>query len=361
MSEAAVAAEQGRLSEICKRELGRTPVRIEAVPAGLGTRRFHRIHFASGEPATLIARLEGEASTAPRTADRVPSAPALPAEPALEPLRSFLETHGVPVPRSYLSRPIDGLELLEDLGPSALGEARGEHPDPLYAEACAIVPRLQRLSASADRIPAFGRALDRAVIESKGWKLLHWTIPLLLERPASAGETSAIEQLFTRIADLVTAAPQRLSHRDYKAENLHRRANRELVLIDLQGAWLAPPEYDLVCLLYDLQVGPPEALVQAQFGRIREQLPDAPSADEAQQRFDALAVARLCKDVSHVVHAGLVRGDRRRFGEISTGLELLSRATGRIGHEFPGVETLDSVIQALTRRVQSADSQAGEE
>ncbi len=58
--------------------------------SGLAHRRFYRLHFASGEPATLIARV-----------DRGEPAPGVPPEPPLEATRSFLEAHGLPVPRRF--------------------------------------------------------------------------------------------------------------------------------------------------------------------------------------------------------------------------------------------------------------------
>ena len=370
--------DQLRLRKLALDALGRSPEHIESLPAGLGTRRFHRLHFAAGTPSTLIARIEDDgalrtetatsAAAEQRAASEIPSVPEPPAwlpEPPLEPLRGFLEAAGLPVPRSFLHQPALGIDLLEDVGDQTLGDATGDRRAALYREACALVPRLQRLTADPSEIPAFGRRFDRQLVETKAWKWLHWTIPLLLGRAAEPEERAQIGRLFDRIADLALAGPLRLSHRDYKAENLHLctqraggvgRAGHELVLIDVQGAFMAPPEYDLVCLLYDLQQDLAEDFVQECLARIRPELPDTPSAQESRLRFDALAVARLCKDISHVVHAVRVRGDRRRWHELPRGLELLSRAADRLESRFSEIATLSSVIQALTPRVLAADS-----
>jgi len=355
-----IKRDQASLEEILRNKLGRTAIRIEAMTAGMGTRRFHRIFLEGGEPTTLVARIEAGDAVAPAATgrQRVPDAPAWLDEPALEPLRGFLEAAGLPVPRSYLHLPEAGIDLLEDVGDETLGETTGARRAELYTQACEIVTRLQRLEADASVIPAFGRVLDRRLLETKAWKWLHWTIPLLLDRPASPRELDQTQRLFGRIADLVEAAPKRLSHRDYKAENLHIAPARRdsLVMIDVQGAFMAPPEYDLVCLLYDLQATLDEAFVERAFESTRVALPDRPAPEEARLRFDALAVARLCKDVSHVVHAGRIRGDTRRWDEIPRGLELIGLASGRLGDIFPEIETLTTVIQVLTPRVQAADS-----
>ena len=52
-------------------------------------------------------------------------------------------------------------------------------------------------------------------------------------------------------------------------------------LIDLQGAWLAPPEYDLVCLLRDSYVELPEAEIAEQLARRRApRSPTRPTPEE---------------------------------------------------------------------------------
>ncbi len=371
-----------QLTTVVRERLGRRVASVEGIAAGLGTRRFHRLHFADGEPRTLIARSEMDAklqaTTAAQTSSKapapariaLPSAPAWLPEPPLEPLRTFLEDAGLRVPRSYGHFPEQGLDLLEDVGSrNLLCADRRERPN-LYREACAFVPRLQALTATGDRIPAFARCYDRALVETKCWKWLHWTIPGLLGRAPSAGEVRDTGALFGAIAEQLEAAPRRLAHRDFKAENLHLlpaapgpsgasdvsgQGRPELVLIDVQGAFLAPPEYDLVCLLYDLQTDLDETLVARLFAEVVPALPDHPDPELARLRFDAIAIARLCKDVSHVIHAGLGRGDRRRWHEIPRGLELLGLAAGRLEHTFPGVQSLISVIRALTAGLESTD------
>jgi aminoglycoside/choline kinase family phosphotransferase len=369
------AQDQKGLDDLSRASLGRCPSRIENLLAGLGTRRFYRLHFDAGEPRTIVARIEDDhavprltSATAPSRTKALGTPPIWRAEPPLEPLRGFLEDAGLPVPKSHGHFPDLGIDLLEDVGERTLAAATGDLRRTLYAQACGIIPRLQSLTGDPTEIPAFDRRLDRALIETKAWKWLHWTIPLILGREPTSQECEDTGRLFSRVADLVDAAPRRLSHRDFKAENLHwlssteipnlpRRSDR-LVMIDVQGAFMAPPEYDLVCLLYDLQVELDEAFVREAFEKTRNDLPDDLDPADSALRFDALAVVRLCKDVSHVVHAGRVRGDMRRWREIPRGIGLIELSAGRIERTLPEIGPLRSVIYALSQALEATDSEA---
>jgi len=355
-----------RLEALVRTTCRRSPSSIERVPAGLGTRRFYRIRFPTDEPRSLIARIEpAPSSTREPDPDEPPTRLS---EPALEPLRQFLEDAGLRVPHCFAHLPDQGVDLLEDVGGCTLMDVDGQRKIEFYREACSIVPRLQALSANADQIPAFGRNFDRDLIETKAWKWLHWTIPGLLDRPASREEETSLRCVFDGIATLLEDAPRRLAHRDFKAENLHlirepvadaiasQEPIEQIVMIDVQGAFMAPPEYDLVCLLYDLQVDLDEDFAMDCFRRTLPKLPDPIDPAEATLRFDAIATVRLCKDISHLIHAGRIRGDLRRWHEIPRGLALLKRAAGRLTRTFPEIGVLNSVIPTLTLAAGSSDS-----
>ena len=219
---------------------------------------------------------------------------------------------------------------------------------------------MQSLEARPEEIPAFGRHYDADLIDTKIWKWLHWTIPLILERPATDGERAAMTAFADFLKRVVAEAPERLAHRDFKAENLHVVGEpleaARLVVIDVQGAFLAPPEYDLACFLFDLQTIRPDRELDGLAGEAEAAFEAAGFEPLSRERLDALALARLCKDVSHVVHAAHVRGDRRRLHELPRGLELIRGLAGRREHTFPGARVLTSVTQALTTRIDSSDS-----
>jgi aminoglycoside/choline kinase family phosphotransferase len=359
------------ISESCQAFLGRRPIRIDEIPAGLGTRRFFRVSIGdvadgvapdagasrgSGPPPrVLIARVEPRADPGnPGSDDSHPSR-WLP-EPPLEPLRSFLEDAGLPVPRSFGHDPARGIDLIEDVGDRTLLDLRGAERDAGYRESLRLIAHLQALEEPSDaavRIPAFERCFDRALLRTKAWKLRHWGFPGILGRMPTETESRAIEDGFGIIADALDDSPRVLSHRDFKAENLHvvsdAGAPVRLVMIDVQGAFRAPPEYDLVCLLRDLQVELPEAFVEGLRQEAFARWASTRDPEMSVRRFDMLTLVRLAKDVSHLVDAALNRGDRRRWHEVPRGLELLGGAARRLQTTFPEIRALNNVIETLTR------------
>jgi aminoglycoside/choline kinase family phosphotransferase len=304
---------------------------------GLAHRRFYRVTLRNGEPATLIAR-----------ADRGEPAPGVLPEPALEPLRTFLEAHGLPVPRRLGGDAARGLDLLEDLGDVSLAQAL-ESAGPaqrraLYEEACSLVPRLQRLADPGGRVPAFGRKLDATLFRVKAQRFAASGLPVLLGRAATAAERDVVFAAFDAVASAAASAPQRLAHRDFQSKNLILRAHpRGLAMIDLQGALLAPPEYDLVCLLRDSYVVLADDECAALAESVRPSLPDAPAADVFAQRFDLLTITRKAKDFA-LFHEVAARGDASWLRYASATLGYVRRALGRVAGSDGRLARLAEVI-----------------
>ena len=203
------------IARLVHSQLGGEVIGLEPIAPGLGTRLFLRVRLAGSQVATAIARIEMREDPAGRPAG-------VPSEPPLEPLRSFLEQAGLPVPRSYAG---DGaIQLLEDVGERSLEDASrlgsAEDRRALYAEAAGLVPRLQSLSASAGEIPAFGRRLDAALFSYKANLFSEWVLPLALGRAPAENESGAVREAFAWIAGECERAPARLSHRDFEAANL---------------------------------------------------------------------------------------------------------------------------------------------
>ncbi len=293
-------------------------IRVEKLAGALGRRQFARVWLESDSdaklPATLIARVEAPEDPQRRPAGIAP-------EPPLEPIRALLEERGLPVPRCFAADRDAGIDLLGDFGDDSLSvvaaASTASERDALYREACALVPRLQQI----DRVPgvaAFDRQLDAAQMDYKAQRFAQWS----LRATGSAG-IQVVREAFSLIADEVLGAPQRLAHRDFQSANLFvidagndatpptiRRDSR-IAMIDLQGAFMAPPEYDLVCLLRDSYVELPASSVAARIAEVRPLLPDAPDPETFLHRFDLLTLTRKGKDHALYQYAAAELGDRR--------------------------------------------------
>jgi N-acetylmuramate 1-kinase len=338
---AAPASEAETLARWAESRLGAAVRAVEPIPAGIGLRRFYRLRFA-GPPGSAIARVDAPEDPGGRPAG-------VPPEPPLEPVRAFLERNGLPVPRRLAADPKQSVELLEDAGAESLADAfarvgrnRGEA---LVAHALELVPRLQRLADDGSGVAAFSRRLDAALFRYKAELFAARSLPLALGRPASAAETGAVLEAFAWIAAHCARAPQRFAHRDFQSHNLIPHGER-LVMIDLQGAFLAPPEYDLVCLLRDSFLELAEPFVERELMRIRPLLPDAPAPGELALRFDLLTLTRKGKDHARFLVA-LARGDARYRRFLPRTAEMLRRAAERTRAAAPPLARLAELVCAL--------------
>lgn len=291
--------EADALAAFCAREFSCTVLSVEPLASGLGTRRFYRLRL-SGTPASLVARVDAPEDPRGRPQGAAP-------EPELGAIRDLLEQHGLPVPACLAVQP--GVVFLEDAGDLHLADAAKRMPraraEALLQTALDELPRLQAIEDPGD-VPAFRRRLDARVFRYKAQLFARESLPLALGRAPGAEECAVLERGFRFIAELAQAAPQRLAHRDFQSRNLlvqpcAQGGALRLVWIDLQGAWLAPPEYDAACLLRDSYIDWGARCIDKSLAALRPRLPDAPPADVFALRFEALALARKCKDHARFV------------------------------------------------------------
>jgi hypothetical protein len=327
-------------------QLGVAVTAIEAIPAGIGLRRFYRLRLA-GPPGSAIARVDLPEDPAGRPAGAAP-------EPPLEPVRAFLERNGLPVPRRLAADPARGVELLEDAGDESLCDAVARATrtvgETLVAAAADLVPRLQRLEDDGSGVDAFRRQLDATLFRYKGELFAATSLPAALRRAPTPAERGAVLEAFAWIAERCARAPQRFAHRDFQSQNLILGRGPEripkLTLIDLQGAYLAPPEYDLVCLLRDSYLELAEPFVERERERIRPQLPDAPPPDEFALRFDLLTLTRKGKDHARFLSA-IARGDLRYRRFVPRTAAMLRRAAERARAVAAPLGRLAELVLAL--------------
>jgi len=336
---------EARLRRCAADALGAEVTRIEWLVGQLGMRRFARLRLSGDGPRSIVARIEAAEDPAGRPAGSAP-------EPPLEPIRALLEARGLPVPKRYGGDRAAGIELLEDVGSEPLRDA-AVRAEPalrvaLYEEACDLVPRIQAIEPAG--IEAFERRLDDALLAYKG-EIFATEALAARGRAASAAEIDCVRQAFARVAEQIRDAPARLAHRDFQSANLHLRAGaapgNRLVMIDLQGAFLAPPEYDLVCLLRDSYVELPDAELSHHLERIRPRLPDTPDAESFALRFDLLTLTRKGKDLGRFLYAFRARDDRRFLSSVPATVRALRAASRRLADRQPSFGALAQLVAEL--------------
>jgi len=339
---ARAAPESEALAAWAAAALGVAVTAVEPIPAGIGLRRFYRLRLA-GAPGSAIARVDRPEDPAGRPSGAAP-------EPPLEPVRAFLERNGLPVPRRYAADAARGIELLEDAGRESLCDAFSAAPraagEALVARALELVPRLQRLADDGSGVDAFRRRLDAALFRYKGELFAGASLAAALRRAPTPAERGAVLDAFDWIARECAAAPQRFAHRDFQSQNLIVRRDGGLVMIDLQGAFLAPPEYDVVCLLCDSYLELAEAFAARERERVRALLPEAPAPDVFALRFDLLTLTRKGKDHARFLTA-IARGDARYRRFVPRTAALLRRAAERTRAVAPPLARLAELVLAL--------------
>lgn len=342
MSGQADDAGTSRVRDAVASQLDRAVDSIQWIEAGIGLRQFARVTLVGEqEPRSVIARIEAPEDPASRPAG-------VPPEPPLEPIRALFERSGIPVPHRYGASPDGTIELLEDLGDVALADVADplgkQERHTLYREVCHLIPRIQSISSSQE-IPAFERHLDAALFQYKGDLFAEHSFSNL-----SAAARTCIRDRFAAIARLCEDAPQRLAHRDFQSHNIRvapGRPGSALVLIDLQGAFLAPPEYDLVCVLRDSYVELPPDTIDDLFNEIRQKLPDAPAPEISALRFDALTVTRKGKDHARFRFTAKQRNDTRFLPHLATTARHLKCAAERVARTDPAFNDLAELIATL--------------
>ncbi len=336
--------DEARIQETCRARLGQSPGTITAVPAGLGLRRFYRVTL-SQPPDVLIARIEADEDPAGRPAG-------VPPEPPLEPTRRLLEDAGLPVPGCFGISGDGHVALLEDGGSQTLEDLF--HVDPGRASQVLDtilddLVRLQRIE-NPGGCQAFERHLDEATFAYKAELFARWVLPEVFGRTPTAAEHDAVQRAFTYIASVCAEAPQRLAHRDFQSRNLLIKNGRAL-WIDLQGALLAPPEYDLVCLLHDSYIAWPETVIERALAQVRPRLPDAPDPTDFARRFALLTLSRKGKDLARFRYVAETRSDTASLCHVPTTVQHLKRAAQSVAGSHPDLEPLVDFIGALANGV----------
>ena len=296
-----------KLRDYVTQQLGRAPSQIQKLEAGLGTRQFFRLQFSHAKPRSCIARIESNNNERSTPLTYAP----------LEALRNELRTRGLPVPRSF-GHNDDGIDLLEDGGELDLAQAMKNNPstqEALLQEAIHWLTLLQAIPKDALSGRTAGRELDTSMIHMKCELFTCYGLPQRLGRALQPNEEAMTQAAFEQICHSLASAPLFWSHRDYQSSNLlvqtSRPAGEQLLWIDFQDLWLAPAEYDLVCLLRDSYWNCSAEEESHYFEWASSRFEASLQRKLSRQRYEELGLIRKSKDLARFHQAASQRNDQR--------------------------------------------------
>jgi aminoglycoside/choline kinase family phosphotransferase len=288
---------------------------VETMAGDASTRRYHRVHIAGGNPASLVVM---ELPDEPMKSDEA-TAPGLgPPELPFLNVQRYLSAGGIPVPRVFRADMQRGLVALEDLGDrtfeSAVRDAPASERHRYYRDAIRHIVALQTLGdrGSDPGCVAFSRRFDEPLLR---WELEHfkeWYLEAERGVKLDTTESQALGAAFDWLARELAASPVTLVHRDFQSRNLmvvedgQEKGAPALKVIDFQDALLGTRAYDLVALLRDSYVVLSAAEVDALVG---EFIAQAGVSDAAAFRrlFLLQTLQRKLKDVGRFVFIDRVR------------------------------------------------------
>jgi aminoglycoside/choline kinase family phosphotransferase len=172
------------------------------------------------------------------------------APPSLENSLPFVEIgewmkeNGLNVPTIYAKDLELGFMVLSDFGDHHFQDAlQKEDNDTLYSLATEEICKLQNsLPESQKKLPTFSPSWQSKELEI----FREWCLPKI--------PSSEYEEITNILVKEVDKIPKAFMHRDFHCRNLLLCPNKELGIIDFQGAMHGPVTYDLVSLLRDCYV-----------------------------------------------------------------------------------------------------------
>jgi len=246
--------------------------RREALAGDASTRLYERLYPAAGVASLIFMDQPPQAETQPCPPDASDAQRRALGYNAMARLAAgrvdafvacagWLRAKGFSAPRIIAADPALGLAVLEDLGDDLYASliAAGDDEAPLYDAAVDVLARLHGeapptvLAADGSTWPLL--VYDSLALQTGGTMFLEWWPKYAGLAPFSAGAVADWEGFWAPIRARGEAGATVFCHRDYHAENLVWRPDRQgaarVGLLDFQDALRANPAWDFSMLLHD--------------------------------------------------------------------------------------------------------------
>lgn len=166
-----------------------------------------------------------------------------------------LHDAGIYVPQIFVYDLNKGFFLLENLGSTLFADVAKEKEESFwYEKAVEVLTKFAQVTT--EDLPAFDRDFILFELSLFPEWMLNKTFNFVLDKQ----EAKALQDSFSRLADLCLKQPQIAMHRDFHSRNI-MIVQDKLAVIDYQDMVKGPLTYDLASLLFDCYKVLPETLV----------------------------------------------------------------------------------------------------
>lgn len=165
-----------------------------------------------------------------------------------------LHDAGIYVPQIFVYDLNKGFFLLENLGSTLFADVAKEKEESFwYEKAAEVLTKLAQVTT--EDLPAFDRDFILFELSLFPEWMLNKTFNFVLDKQ----DAKALQDSFSRLADLCLKQPQIAMHRDFHSRNI-MIVQDKLAVIDYQDMVKGPLTYDLASLLFDCYKVLPETL-----------------------------------------------------------------------------------------------------
>jgi aminoglycoside/choline kinase family phosphotransferase len=266
-------------------------------------------------------------------------------------MAQWLAEAGVHAPKVYAADTEQGFVLMSDLGTTTFLDALTPLADQpisaarLYADALGSLIAIQRAGR-----PAGIRDYSYELLMQEMRLFPEWYIGRHLGLDLDEAQTTALETMFTRIAEVNLAEPQVCVHRDYHSRNLMYLADDPLNpgVIDFQDAVYGPISYDLVSLLKDAYISWDEEFILDLLVRYWEAarelgLPVRTEFADFHRDFEWMGIQRHLKVLGIFARLAHRDGKTGYLNDMPRVMQYLRKAVQRYGELRPLLKLLDRI------------------
>ncbi len=281
------------------------------------------------------------------------------APPATEKLPEYirisnhLKQLGLRVPKVFASDTKSGLALIEDFGEDTFTRllGKGEDETALYLRAGDVLAHLHHAGAKATYVNA--PPYDIGLMLEEVGRFLLWFVPAVRGTDATASETKAFSQAWSKALDKVAKDRTAFVFRDFHVDNLMVVPGADAIeacgLLDFQDGLIGPAAYDMVSLLEDARR---DVALKTRTAVLESYFKSCPDIDEVSftRDMDVLGAQRHTKIAGLFVRLSVQDAKHGYLQYLERVLALLGKSLAK-----PGLEDVQSVMEGIVPGVTSPD------